>query len=83
MPDVFETDSGCGARTSVGVVKERAYTDLDYWEDQQTVRDMTRSIESSERFLRTVQNGIHSDRYVLSEAQRRLDAHPEFADDDG
>lgn len=59
---------------------ERPYTDLDYWEDLETVRDMERSIESSTALLRTVKWKIESDTYILDRARERLAAHPEFGD---
>lgn len=61
---------------------ERPYTDLDYYEDQETVRQMTENIEGAKGLLRTVQYRIDSDEYVRAKAQERLDAHPEFADDE-
>lgn len=63
------------------MMKDRPYTDLDYYEDQETVRTMTESIEGAMGLLRSVQYRIDSDKYVRTKAQERIDAHPEFKED--
>lgn len=56
---------------------EREYSDLDRWQDEETVRDMTASIEMREAFKATVQRQIDFERYCLEQAQARLAAHPD------
>lgn len=52
------------------------YSDLDRWEDEQTVKDMELSIARATSLLVTLKRHIDSDQYVLDRARERLVAHP-------
>lgn len=58
------------------MMRDGEYTDLDRWEDEQTVKEMERSIGSAQALLYSVKRHIESDQYILDHAKARLAANP-------